>query len=342
MISLVFVITLLLAPIVWTQAPKPSQTYDSFIDVSSLLTDGVGTPPTYHVYYSVRPNTMHMALVCENFGGWCAFGWSPTCGMIGSDAVVGYVDSVTSLGFVQDFYLQGKTFPTAASCNSFTVAGNNSACADGAKEASLDCVNNAQFVAANNTNSTFMTIEFTRPLVASDQCDVAIPLNTSFCVIFSLGQFQSGGAVDPWPNNIAQHEWRATPGLQIIWNIPANFTTSTATATTATTATATTATATTATATTATATATTATTATATTATATTATGTSSSTGSPTSGTNCNNLANQCQTMCGASGVVQCTCVNNTPVAECGSLSAAAIGFVAVELVVAMIFALLV
>jgi len=316
------------------------KTYDNFLDITSMLFGGVGSPPTYNIYYSVRPGVMHMALVCENFGGWCAFGWSPNCSMVGSDAVVGYIDSVTSQGYVQDFLLQGKTFPTASSCNSFTVAGNNSACADDVKESVLDCVNNAQFVAGNNTNNTFMTIEFTRPLVASDQCDVTIPLDTAFCAVFSLGQFQSGGSVDPWPNNIAEHSWRAGPTIpDIIWTIPANI--STTAGTTGTTGGSTTSTST---STSAAASSTTGTTGAASTSTPTSAAATSagtSSTSSPTSGTNCNDLNSKCQSMCGTATVKQCTCVNNAPVAQCGSSSDASIGFVALEFVIGVIAVLL-
>jgi len=305
-------------------------TYDWVEDRSDNMTDtGLDVVPTvYQIHYSVRPPIIEIGIVCNSSSvGWCAFGISPDGFMLETDAMIGWMDPQGNAN-IQDWFIYGRFPATSASCS-------GSVCPDFTQGGG--CAN--QFVLRNMSRSgPILTIEYTRPLIASDACDRPITPDSPVFVVYSIGVPVAGS----WPYNLQKHNIRTlnTPDSITFHSFPPTTgagttgttattapsgTTATTTAKASTTAKGTTAapitTATTNAATTGTTakpatTATTATVATTTAAKATTAK-------AATTAASCQStFTAECTTQCGTSPVVSCQCLENGSVlVQCGSSS---------------------
>jgi hypothetical protein len=268
----------------------------------------VNTNTYFKIYWNATATMLHAAIVCQNISAnqWCAVGISTTGGMLGSDAAIG---TGVGAGFqMVDFQLSAQTQPSAASCPS--VGG---VCADTTNPRSTSCQNNV-IARRGSFSGGYYTFEFSRPLSASDTCDVGIVLDVPSFVIFAVGPTSVGA--DPYPNNILKHTTKSAGGSTRI-----TFTTRPPPVTTGTTGQATTGSTGSISGTTQ---APSTTGAVSTTTTTTTATATSSSStteGVTTSSDTCPGLEDSCKKICGTQDIVRCLCQRGAPSAECGAAS---------------------
>jgi len=304
--------------------------YNYSVKVTNYLSSDVNVP-TMYMYTDTAPGIARVGLVYNTYLGlnisqiWVAVGWTTSCQMLDinqpSDAVVMWMDQ-NNVVHLADFYLYARQVPTTISCQTT----NTSICADTSKPASFGCSNNANLVYSNVTDDGFVIIEFTRPLAASDMCDIPVVTGKSICMLASTGTFQDPSA-DLFPDNIDKHLLHvANPyDFNITWPIPPVSTTASTTAMPTTTGSVSGATGTTAPATTTGVLSTTAGPSSATTGSQTSGSSTtatvSTTAGSTTGPVDCTNLAQKCEENCGSLKVKLCRCVNNQPSVECAAES---------------------
>jgi len=169
--------------------------YDYSFNVTDLFTpDGSAYSPQYYVvYYSVRAPNINIGIVCNSPAGWCGFAISTNGFMVGSDAAIAYVDT-TPTGHILDFDLIAQNPARSATCSA-------AVCPDSTQSG---CVNNINFISAQRS-SNFLTFEYSRPLVKSDSCDVAIVPDNQTFVIFAIGTVVGSPA---YPFNLNKHTYR--------------------------------------------------------------------------------------------------------------------------------------
>jgi len=154
--------------------------YPNMWNVSNNLTSDGITPvfKYYVIYYEVVQPTLRVGIVCDTTTttGWCGFGLGAADGTMspGSDVVVGWVDG-SNVATVIDFIITGR-FPPTEDCS-------GAVCPDSTQ---TGCGNNATLVKGFRSG-TYLVLEYTRPIIAADSCDKAIPLNNDTFVIFSTG-----------------------------------------------------------------------------------------------------------------------------------------------------------
>eukprot|EP01118_Nematostelium_gracile_P005939 TRINITY_DN1894_c0_g1_i1.p1 TRINITY_DN1894_c0_g1~~TRINITY_DN1894_c0_g1_i1.p1 ORF type:complete len:538 (-),score=106.51 TRINITY_DN1894_c0_g1_i1:86-1666(-) len=157
--------------------PAPRKVYEKHVD----LTAYTSANSYYHFYYNITQTHILACVIADvqDYAGYAAIGFSDSGSMLNSDAVLGYVES-NFTAFVNDFYLDGKLAPTARFC----ALGYPSTCPDTGKN--LNCADNLINTFASRS-AQYLLIEFERPLIASDACDIAIPLDRPVTVVFSAG-----------------------------------------------------------------------------------------------------------------------------------------------------------
>jgi len=196
-------------------APPTLSGYANSFDFSLNLTNGFTpavAPQYYHIYYTYTPPTLSMGIVAYSVDGWLGFGWSPSgimdaLGML-SDAALAYVDPMGQM-FVTDFALIGRVAPTAAGCINTTTG----ICGD--TTILTGCLDNVSLKSLSRTG-TYLLFEFTRPVIASDICDVAVLPSGSKNqnVIFAVGPTITSS---PWPFNIQFHYYHTNGIFPFNW-----------------------------------------------------------------------------------------------------------------------------
>jgi len=190
--------------------------YDQFVNLT--LYDQVNFQTStlfYGLYYSIRLNSIDIGVVCdvstESPIGWCGFGISLSGMMFGangeiSDAVIGYVDDngVFSIG---DFVIKGRNPP-------FSCQFTPSVCLD--TFGGSNCTNNV-VSRSGRRQGNYLIMEFTRPLAASDSCDVAINFSSNF-IIYVIGNAADTGT---FPDTIISHDQRAFANTALTFIPPA-------------------------------------------------------------------------------------------------------------------------
>jgi len=201
----VFVLVLSFVLSCFGQVPQLTGYSNIVNGTGTLLNNDFSQNNTFVIYYSVIVPDIHVGIVCETDSpGYCAFGVSTTGQMvdfippstnIASDAAVGYINS-TGQAVVEDFILGGRL--TSNNCPSGIAV-----CADTQSTVGTTCKNNVVVVDGGRSGN-YIWFEFTRPLAASDSCDVAIPFNgTAIGVLFAYGGFLNAST---FPFNVDQHD----------------------------------------------------------------------------------------------------------------------------------------
>jgi len=203
----VLVVVLSFAVSCYGQIPQLSG-YDQIVNVSGTLeNNGINVTNQYYViYYSIILPNIHIGIVCQT-DDWCAVGFSTTGLMVGSngplvvpsDAALGYINS-TGSPIVEDFVLGGRL--TSDNCPSSTAV-----CPDVGSTV-VGCQNDVVVIDGGRANTgNYIWFEFTRPVAASDACDVAVPTNgSSISLLYSSGPFLDGLI---FPFNVDKHDARA-------------------------------------------------------------------------------------------------------------------------------------
>jgi len=181
------------------QPPPVLSGYAYSTNLVNNFTNGL-TPVSLYLdlYYTINPTgTISIGLV-GNTGvdGWLGFGWSvsgnmTTNGQV-SDAVLAYVDGVGNVD-ITDFDITGRNPPSITNC-----ATTGAVCPDVGQAGCADQVTNKMA----SRNGVYLTVQFTRPLAASDVCDIAIVPNGKQDIIFAIGPVTSGGV---WPYSAQFH-----------------------------------------------------------------------------------------------------------------------------------------
>jgi len=203
----VFVLVVSLALSCFGQGIPVLTGYNNVINATGTLlnNDGSANDHYFVIYYSVLEPNIHVGIVCDtDAGGYCAFGIStsglmvgfkPGVGSIPSDAAVGYINESGSV-IVEDFILGGRL--TSNNCPN-----TGAVCAD-TSSGFVGCENNVVVRNGGRGSGNFIWFEFSRPLAASDECDVEIPVNGSaISILSSYGAFLNGSV---FPFNVDQHE----------------------------------------------------------------------------------------------------------------------------------------
>jgi len=193
------------------------------VDYSFNLTDGFNPAPQpqyFHMYYTLTPPTLFMGIVAYSLDGWLGFGWSPSGIMqtpnMPSDAVLAYVDTIGNT-FVSDFTLIGRSAPTPTSCAGPTPG----VCPD---ISIAGCADNI-VVKSISRQSNYLILQFSRPMTASDKCDVAIvPGGANQNAIFALGPTITSM---PWPYSVQFHTYHTNGTTPINWMVTGGTTAST-------------------------------------------------------------------------------------------------------------------
>jgi len=171
------------------------------IDLSGLLTDGfVSVVKYFTFYYTILGPNINIGMVCLTVtDGWCGFGWSPSGQMQTtpqpSDAVVCTTNPQNGQVQISDFDLIGRSAPDPVQCNTSTT---NYVCPDFSRPG---CTDNT-FAVGGSRVGNYLTCTFSRPIAASDTCDVAITPGTPQYIIFSIGPTTGSGV---FPYNIQFH-----------------------------------------------------------------------------------------------------------------------------------------
>jgi len=170
------------------------------LDLSNSLTDGFMNVVKYYMfYYTILGPTINIGMVCLSPDGWCAFGWSPSGQMQTapqpSDAVVCSINPGTGQLQISDFDLIGRSAPDPVQCNSSSTS---FVCPDVSRPG---CADNT-FASSGMRIGNYLMCSFSRPIIASDTCDVAITPGTAQYLIFSLGPTTGSGI---FPYNIQFH-----------------------------------------------------------------------------------------------------------------------------------------
>jgi len=170
------------------------------IDLSNVLTDGFMSVVKYYMfYYTILGPTINIGMVCYSPDGWCAFGWSPSGQMQTpvqpSDAVVCSINPANGQVQLSDFNLIGRSAPDPVQCNTTSTS---YICPDFSRSG---CADNT-FAGSGMRIGNYLSCSFSRPIVASDTCDVAITPGTPQYLIFSIGPTTGSGV---FPFNVQFH-----------------------------------------------------------------------------------------------------------------------------------------
>lgn len=152
-------------------------------------------PRFFALYFNVRDSEVDLGIVCyaPNAGSWCAFGHNTQVRtMIGADVVIGYVDE-NGVPYAEDFKLFDK-LPPSKPCR-------NAVCPD---RTQVGCKNNAVLRTGSRVDD-YLVIEYTRPINASDACDLTLPIDEEVYPVIAQG---STNPEESWPFNILQHDYR--------------------------------------------------------------------------------------------------------------------------------------
>jgi len=188
--------------------------YSYDYDFSNNLTTGYHPAPLpqyYHMYYTFQPPTISIGIVAYSIDGWLGFGWSPSGFMqqpgAPSDAVLAYVDPIGN-AFITDFTLMGRTAPDPVGCKGTSPG----VCPDTSIATCADNINLKLLQRVGN----YLQVEFSRPVIASDACDVAILPSGSpnQFVIYSLGPTINSM---PWPFSVQYHTYHTNVTQAFNW-----------------------------------------------------------------------------------------------------------------------------
>jgi len=178
-------------------APPVLTGFANSVSFTNEQTNGLTAVPTYYqLYYTVNPTTISFGIVADTgVDGWVSLGWSvsgnmTTNGTI-SDAVLAWVNA-EGTGYVTDFDITGRNPPTIVNCGTLGAV-----CPDTTQ---VGCADQTSAISATRIGN-YITVQFTRPLIASDVCDIAIKPNMPQFIIYAVGPVISGGV---WPY-IAQY-----------------------------------------------------------------------------------------------------------------------------------------
>jgi len=211
--TLVFVITCCIVfNFLGTEGANPPTLsyYQNTYKVKNITDADILTTTYYQIYYNYTATDIHVGIVVDCGATTCWAGWGISVReglMVGSDAALGWVHPNGSV-FIDDFTLQGQ-LPPDTPC----VSGN--ICPD--QLFSSSCQNNV-VVRSGSREGTYIILEFSRPLVASDSCDNPIdPIIPQFVIV-------SAGTIDvpdfelygfTFPFFILQHTWRGSEHITL-------------------------------------------------------------------------------------------------------------------------------
>jgi len=175
--------------------------YDFNFDLSTSLSNGTSTVSnyTYTVYYSIRTGNINIGIVAQEPNipsHWVALGFSNTGNMTKTDAAIAWVDPASGNVSIADFWIQGKKVPSDQICQSTGGA----VCPDSL----VNCTNNVALISGSR-NGGFLVIEYSRPLAASDACDIAINPGFAMNITFSMGPVNQTLS---FPYNLMKHSVR--------------------------------------------------------------------------------------------------------------------------------------
>jgi len=164
--------------------PDLTADYTFAVNLTQYTRTNLLQDPRYFVlYYSVQSTTIDIGLVCDTGAtGWCAFGFSPDGTSINSDVVVGWVD-VNNTAFMTGLLIHAKIAPNRTLCEVSTTEDlAQCICPDADIE---NCDDNTIGDTGYRTGN-YLTIRYSRPLIASDACDKAVKNTTNF-LVFAVG-----------------------------------------------------------------------------------------------------------------------------------------------------------
>jgi len=176
---------------VWPPVVNVTRTYENYALLSAS--------PHYEIHWTIDGNSLKLGIVCET-EGWCGFGFSEFGAMIGSDAIIGSFDTTNGL-LIVDYLLGAKVEPGSGSCPT-------AVCPD---IYTPGCTDNV-FNKTGSRTQNFTVLEYERPVLKSDACDRAIPVNPADRenIIFSSGP---GDAI-----HVMKHFFRSGTTSPGFWN----------------------------------------------------------------------------------------------------------------------------
>jgi len=180
--------------------------YDVLLNRTGTLLDdpnGNQVNDYFAIYYKVIPPLLQVGIVCFSVG-WCGFGISSSGFMVNppmqSDVTLGYVDAQGNVT-VNDFAIRGRSAP-------LLCAGTPGVCLD---SLTAGCADNVVMLRGSRVGM-YQSFEFTRPLIASDACDLAVTLDQQIYIIYSWANLTTAA----WPNSVIKHNAKASTPDQII------------------------------------------------------------------------------------------------------------------------------